>query len=1395
MFIRNLNYCQKENNIEIRRIKPHRSDYKIYLMNIEQKKSNNLSLNIQHNNKRYDFNNFGLDSEGNNLVFLKKIKSKFVNLGIYNYKEDKLLSLIQIEYINESNIKEYIFEDERFFLKKIFTNLSFLNLNRNTNNIFISKTIICIQSLNRKNFIFINNNSNHKQSLYKLEDILLKITRNHIDFSFKLSQIEEINHNIINLNTPKNIFMDNSSIEYGINYNIIFKNEKDLMLIFLIKNKKELRDYILIFHLIYDNDELLYIIEDTLEIDLGFFNNSNIISFHVKGINHYLCCSISYDNKTFKIVFVNLKIKFFKILFSDEFLVKIGKNNAKDLNLISDIFFSNNYCIININFTNLVLINLESLNFCLFHYNNFSFFHLNLNDIFKGENNKCLFCYIHSKNEQISLIIITKKENKKITFDIKNVYYKYLNYSEFYNILNSKQITKKNIDYIFSFDFKSIYFFLIYLNKFYNSNSIYLNIEHIDYLYAKIQNILQNNLTNRKIIKNILLINPLLHSGIFSKFISFSFTALKYEDFLYENFIFEKINKKSCSLNENNESISIYNISIYEILFFKQIILCILYDLFSKNTDTKKLWIFINSLFKTKNERKEIYQVFKSILINQSNQYKLGLIDKKKKNIKELINQKKKIEVFKTFRSICVNKNNNLLFKLASFLQSIYKERSLFKITEFLYFLIIKYYINERKNKINKIFDSFNILDILIDLEDELSFNLIYDKYFLFNLTNKFEEEPIYINILCIIFNRTERIFSNKEFLFNDNNNFQINFIYLLHIINCSFLGKFPIKNKLVYSFKEENLLNNNVYISDKIYHYIVDFIYNSNFFQLIDSQYFSVNYFILIYEKILIISSFQNLKEKLVFDYFTNIIKRTNEIIDDIISKILTQNTNQLKYKKKYSKELNYLNDIILSETNIVFYEENTSIKINELFKILRLLIYFISFFLTKISNNQGNKLLKIMFDKNIKKQKLIPLSNLFKKSLIIYFISNDIFELISLINKRFMDDNDYIKMIISLLHLSYFYKNKNPSNKILFMKEIVDYCCNKIEKEKSINIKLENLLQIYGTFDFGDSKFQEKVEFIKKNIKNTKILNSNSLFDYLKKNDFTFDFFIDDFINLFSNNNTREIYIQNYKVFENEIIKNASEKYDNLLRLFDLKLFFNLNNDNIYKSIERNTFINEKIKKKKIKDYVEKVINLDQSLINLLKNRLSKKDIIDFSQYKIILEDKTINNNNTVYSHDKSLIIPNQNNKDESEIIFDENIKIDFKEDNLNLKNKKETINSNDSFLKKEKDVSEIIPKNESNLEKSINESDLKSNKISANTQFSENNNKNTNKKPSETELKCKYISLKLLLRFFKKKFFEIKDLTFRFLKGKFYINKVNIIETLNEITIHPTNHNISK
>ena len=120
MFIETLNFSKKENNIEFK-IKSHTSEYQIYLMNIEQKKENNLTLKVNDiNKKQYNFNNFGIDSEGKILLFLNKTKNKAIYLGIFDYQENKLVKYIPIQFINHNNYNDYIFEDKRFFVKKLF---------------------------------------------------------------------------------------------------------------------------------------------------------------------------------------------------------------------------------------------------------------------------------------------------------------------------------------------------------------------------------------------------------------------------------------------------------------------------------------------------------------------------------------------------------------------------------------------------------------------------------------------------------------------------------------------------------------------------------------------------------------------------------------------------------------------------------------------------------------------------------------------------------------------------------------------------------------------------------------------------------------------------------------------------------------------------------------------------------------------------------------------------------------------------------------------------------------------------------------------------------------------------------------------------------------------------
>jgi hypothetical protein len=120
-------------------------EYEIYNKNISQKKSNDLTLNINHDSQ-IKFTNFGYSPNGNYLACICKDKDN--QLIIYDTLNKEIRLTVPIPQELKLILKEFIHEEKRGFIKKVFSKLSFLQLNQNTNTIFINNTgsIVTISS-------------------------------------------------------------------------------------------------------------------------------------------------------------------------------------------------------------------------------------------------------------------------------------------------------------------------------------------------------------------------------------------------------------------------------------------------------------------------------------------------------------------------------------------------------------------------------------------------------------------------------------------------------------------------------------------------------------------------------------------------------------------------------------------------------------------------------------------------------------------------------------------------------------------------------------------------------------------------------------------------------------------------------------------------------------------------------------------------------------------------------------------------------------------------------------------------------------------------------------------------------------------------------------------------
>jgi hypothetical protein len=128
-------------------ITDQRGEFQIYDNNIRQKSNNSVNLKFVFNKNDINFSNFGYSREGT--IFAYIYLEKY--LILYDFTSLRTLEIFELPNEIKSNIYEYIFLEKRNFVMKIFTRLSFLELNEMTNNIYLNEkaTFIVISSCNK----------------------------------------------------------------------------------------------------------------------------------------------------------------------------------------------------------------------------------------------------------------------------------------------------------------------------------------------------------------------------------------------------------------------------------------------------------------------------------------------------------------------------------------------------------------------------------------------------------------------------------------------------------------------------------------------------------------------------------------------------------------------------------------------------------------------------------------------------------------------------------------------------------------------------------------------------------------------------------------------------------------------------------------------------------------------------------------------------------------------------------------------------------------------------------------------------------------------------------------------------------------------------------------------
>ena len=1059
-------------------------------------------------------------------------------------------------------------------------------------------------------------------------------------------------------------------------------------------------------------------------------------------------------------------------------------------------------------------------------------------------------------NNYAILYLITKKNIKAIKFNIIKSIKNSKNIRAIIEMFNKKHIYRIN-NVINNFNNKELYFYLNFysvLQKFSKMNNMFYGNYLPQILYIIKEKILKNIFSNFKskngCIRNLLLLNQNYYFGIYNSFIRYNISTIKYLYFIENNDInhdYEEtfnylIIHKLIKNNENYKNINNYNINDYTLslstnylITYQIISIIILLLLYEEKITINLINIYIKSNFiiKDNNDKKFILGKFKQILSYLNNDKTLNPFNNDKKIYNYNIKKKLIIEIRNNL--ININSQKNLILFESVFIlidSNFYKEKDIkkllyseIKFIKFIYFLI-SYYLNQIINEITfnkknifkiKIFNLYNINDILYSIDYlNYSFESIFKKFFIKEILLKIDnitqiKELFYILLSLKLINADD---GNKNKIldyFHKNNNIDKNNFIVDPIVFILFLQN------------DKDYKNINPEIKDKINRLIQELIEkkinedspNNNLFKLIFLYYFmisnNVNYKESHYERKILIILLE--KELYLFEIeilsMLKLLFKKNQNITNSYNPILL-----IKYKNNYENNTNLLFNLVKNKSNLIFYNTIMTNKFIYIFSIiykiidLFLLIFkeikledifnennIIEFLLQKCENNKN---VHEYDSKNDAKEKYYNKENidkLFKTFCIYFWLFNSLIILIVEMNNKSLASLELSieNVLISLLHIYYFYNFKFPDESPILKKEIIQYI-NFINKKKINNnifsIKMKNIFGIY----FEKEMFNNFKEFFseKNNIINIKPINYfqkkekgkkelTDIYNYLKLSDIQFDIYLKQFKFLFLDQQNTILNCSNEYILtiKNNINKNRYihignlffNKYNKLLRYTKLLELINISMDN-------NIILNDiLLSQDNFNQYNPQIIfSMRKSIEHLYDNKkpfdnMRKLDIIN-KYIDIVFK---MNNNNTISEDNNTTIINN-------------NTIYSFSNNNI----EKQNYNSNINFIKKKEiDINFKDIKYNSDMANEIKDKyknlDIKLYK-STNLEELMKRIKNKNNfyccDYKEEEHKCKYLSLKLINKFILNKKDGLKFLAFKRIKALYYVNKKNKID--NQINI---------
>ena len=752
------------------------------------------------------------------------------------------------------------------------------------------------------------------------------------------------------------------------------------------------------------------------------------------------------------------------------------------------------------------------------------------------------------------------------------------------------------------------------------------------------------------------------------------------------------------------------------------------------------------------------------------------------------------------------------------------------KFIKFILYLI-SFYLNQiinqilnldNKNNINikiQIFNLYNINDILYSLDYiNISFESIIKKYFIKDISFKLNMEQFYsIKELFFVLLIIKMIILDKT-----NNNKILEFFNEYNNLEKSNLIIDPILFLLQYQNNKENF-NLNQKINDNINKLIIELIE----IKINETKHNKIFKLIFLYcelMKNLNINNINNIQNKIIIKYLEKEISFFDKEILSLFETLFKIKNNKRNFdfitiKNNMNIDTEESDNDKISIINLINNNMNPPIFINNImnkkiayiFSIINNIKDIFLLLLNKIEKEENNynsnkNLIDIIFDSNTMSNNNIynmhsdineiknkenendnylnidNISELIKKFCIYFWLLNSLFIFINEMNQKLILDDSKENILVSLLHIHFYYSKKYPNDIPILQKEIIQYLqfyISLLNKQgNNISIKMKSIIEIYMDKEVLNKNFKNifKDKNNLFNLKNKKDLNEEiiEIYNYIKLNDIQFDIYLNQFKSLFFNDKNDLLKCQNNyitnatnKIRNSKYYKQNQNTFNKYYKLLKYTKLIEIINFNI--PTHQNIQINDiHISRDNLNEYNPQILfSIRKSLEQLYPNQ--NEEIKSINNYIEVIpknnnistseNNTTIINNNTLYSFNNNFF---EEKEEEKNQILNKNKKI----------NEKEKIVNKTIYAKNEKDIKNIY---NNQLYKSENLDEFMK-RIKGKKKFYNNYN--------EEEIRYKYLASKLLIKYFMNKKIGISFHIFKNLKALYFVNQNNIIE--NQINI---------